>query len=178
MLYRNPDVSKKRRQSEPAIKCEPVIKPVKPPVEKPAQKPPKAPKKAFKPKHAWLTESADSFLTERIEAEKKRDLRIEPLAHRKLSRAILNRYEPVTKRKTVDDESLNDYDERYCIKQRIKRKSYKNKFFQKLQKTIHFTGGMYIWTTALFWPKWIFFRKKTGRHVIFLPKWNFWPISG
>ena len=89
---------------------------VQQPVPVPARKP-------FKPKHAWLTESANELLEKRIVEEETKPLQIEPLTRHKLSRTIISRFygEDLARRKTVNDESLNDFDERYCIKQRIKR---------------------------------------------------------
>ena len=113
-------------QSETPIQCEPTVMPKTEPEVVP-EVVPVVPKKPFKPKHAWLTEAADAAVAKRIEEVQQQPLHIEPLATVKLSHAILNRFTPerVSQRKTVHDESLNDYDERYCIKERIKRDWHK-----------------------------------------------------
>ena len=103
--------------AEPTVSVKTASKPVS---NKPVNRPNSnsATKKPFKPKHAWLTEAADQALKEKIEAEKRKPIEIEPLAKMKLSSLIRSKFtaEEAMQRKNVHDERLNDYDERNCIK--------------------------------------------------------------
>ena len=79
-------------------------------------------KKPFKPKRAWLTEAAQEHLEVRLDREKKTKLEIEPLTKTKLSDHMRHicKMKNLHKRKTLQSENLNDFDERYHIKQRLK----------------------------------------------------------
>ena len=80
-------------------------------------------KSPFKPKRAWLTESAQAALDQRLNAEENNNLRIEPLTKTQLSDALkeickIDGLEHA--RKELHESGLNDYDERFHIKQRLK----------------------------------------------------------
>ena len=82
----------------------------------------KKPKKAFKPKRAWLTEAAQEALDIRLENESKSALEIEPLTNTKLSDHMnqIRKMKNLHQRKNLQAENLNDYDERYHIKKRLR----------------------------------------------------------
>ena len=86
-------------------------------------KPKKGPKRPFKPKRAWLTEAAQAKLEERLELEQTRDLKIEPHTKAKLAEPLqeICKMKDLLPRKPLRDENLNDYDERYHIKMRMKK---------------------------------------------------------